>query len=237
MIFEIKLDQLLIDKYRDRFETLKPRDFTQNDMTNNDNDNETRYVFWLLSIRNEIEKFDKNSKKYIETEVIFDEALNMIEDGKPRTIDEGIYNIIVYCEIVDNLVTYIGSVYYTIRVKEGTPYNENELGKWIRTNRAQKILFFLSIYKSNINSCTTCSDKSFSTQMLSYIEKKGLDTECVCLYTSPIGEMRQILKNNGFLDGFVKPLTKIGGYKRKRLKRKNTKKKGIKKKRKTRRKI
>ena len=198
-----------------------------------------RYLFWLLSIRNEMEKIDKNSKKYIETEVIFDEASNMIEDGTPRNADEGIYNIVVYCEIVDDLVIYIGSVYYIIRTKEGTPYNVNEMGKWSRTNRAQKILFFLSIYKSNINSCTTCSDKSFSTQMLSYIEKKGLENDCVCLYTSPIGEMRQILKSKGFLDGFVKPLTTIGGKKRKSIKKsikKKSIKKSIKKKRKTRRK-
>ena len=235
MIFEIKLDQFLIDKYRNRFETIKPRDFTQSDIANNDN--ETRYLFWLLSIRDEMEKIDKNSKKYIETEVIFDEASNMIEDGKPRNVDEGIYNIIVYCEIIDDLVIYIGSVYYIIRIKEGTPYNVNEMGKWTRTNRAQKILFFLSIYKSNINSCTTCSDKSFSTQMLSYIEKKGLENDCVCLYTSPIGEMTKILKNNGFLDGFVKPLTTMGGQKRKSIrKKKSIKKKSIKKKRKTRRK-
>ena len=73
--------------------------------------------------------------------------------------------------------------------------------------------------------------------MLSYIEKKGLENDCVCLYTSPIGEMRQILKNNGFLDGFVKPLTTIGGQKRKSIqKKKSIKKKNIKKKRKTRRK-
>lgn len=203
MFFEVILNDTLINYYSNKFESLIKRDFTKEELL----DNETKYLFWLISIKEEIDNFDKTSKKYYETKVIFDEAINMIEQGKPRKTDKGIYNIIVYYEIINELIVYIGSVYYKIDTEEGTVYNINNNNEYLRTDSSQKILFFLSIYKSNINICTTCSEKSFSTQMLSYLENIAINNNCVCLYTTPIGIMNTILINNGFLNGIVKPLS------------------------------
>jgi len=151
----------------------------------------------------------------------------MIIYKKPK--NGGIYDIgpnfkvIIYCEIVESKVIYIGSIFFRI---------------------IDKKLQFISIYKSALNKCNTCTEeKSFSLLFLDNLTKKCIENgynELEVIY--PIGIMKDILINYGFSEErknfgiYHKLLPSTGGKikskrnnKRKKLKsKKNNKRKKLK---------
>ena len=160
-----------------------------------------QYLFWLYSISKEIRSFrtKEPDQKYLESKVVLDEAENMIINGTYNNMDQGPYHILVYYDIDENgVLVYIGSIYYQIKVGGRIPYRKNEDGGFDRVNDDQRTLFFISIYKSILNRCMSCSDKSFSLQMIDAIYKRGKENGCLCVFTNPIGKMNEILNSYGF---------------------------------------
>ena len=170
-----------------------------------------KYNFWKHSIMEEIDTFDKTPPSdemiYIDTTTVLGEAETYIHTMKPRCFDENSF-IIMYCEMHDKEEKYIGHVFYNIHIENKIRFFKDD--HWNEIHEPLQVLFFLSIYKSTINKCNTCNKKSsFSRKMLSFIENLGIENNCFCLMTSPIGIMRNILLNNGFnygTNGVIKVL-------------------------------
>lgn len=240
MFFEIDLTDGAIYKYTNRYSF---RDYTQyleaikkimsdatqginipenKEFTNDEivSSNENRYIFWLLSIQKEIKKLntiqigtpEHTQAIFTLKNTIFKETINMMIQKRPRQEDKGIFTVVVYYELIDNKVVFLGSIFYSI-------------------NEEIKELYFLSIFKSIVNRCVSCSE-SFSKAMLSYIESKGKEKNCKSLRTLPIGEMTNILVQNGFSStnnsgyiGYIKQIGPAGGRKRKQNRKKTNRRK------------
>jgi len=176
---------------------------------NNVYTDEEIYKFWIFSIIDEIKKFNiklkncnavltrknvlttvinhPNKTRLDNVSVVLNEYENIIKSGR---YDLNIFNpeyintqLLIYYEInTDNKIIYIGSITYKID---------------------EKTLSFISIYKSDINKCNTCSINKFHKIMLNYIVNKAIENNCIQLSTHPIGIMNEILKGFGFVDGYT----------------------------------
>jgi hypothetical protein len=163
------------------------------------------YKFWIFSIIDEIKAFNiklkkcnavltrknvlttvidhPNKTRLDNVSVVLNEYENIIKSGR---YDLNIFNpeyintqLLIYYEInTDNKIIYIGSITYKID---------------------EKTLSFISIYKSDINKCNTCSINKFHKIMLNYIVNKAIENNCIQLSTHPIGIMREKLEEFGFV--------------------------------------
>ena len=215
MIDEIILNDELLQKYSSG--TI-PTDtiFKEEDIVTN----EMKYRFWLVSIKKEMMrgKSMDDDKTSIERNIIYREAIHMIQHGIPveHYSGWGFYRIVFYYEINSETreIIYIGSIYYNITKEIGTAIGIRDDNTFVRSDGSQPILRFLSIYKSIINKCTTCLVPGiFSTRILDYLEKTGIMNRCHVLITDPVGYMTTVLETKGFIFGRIKRLKPLEGGK------------------------
>ena len=152
------------------------------------NDNNKDYFNILndwIKINNDLiqKEFEKMVKINDDSEIVITENLNLIKYG-PKEHLKNIpcikYNNNIFVLLYSESEKYIGSVIYYI---------------------VNNDLYFISIYKSCINECTTCSkENSFSYKMISKIEAIGKENKNInsirtCMETKG---MADLLQNNGF---------------------------------------
>lgn len=214
-ILDIVITSELVLKYREKFsEQLSnpnpnPRITYDSDALS---ENEMIYRFWLDSILYEYKKFEKMSEateKYYETKVVLQEYVNMIFYGKPREHDTNdfLFHLLIYANVnVTGAPIFIGSIFYSIQTNGGLFKDMDTENRVIMTGPGESVLFFLSIYKSTINKCTTCpKDNTFAMQILQKLTEIAIVNNCVSMVTEPIGQMKNILEENFFFWGRVKP--------------------------------
>jgi hypothetical protein len=99
-------------------------------------------------------------------------------------------HILIFYEPLNGEKKYMGSIMYCI-------------------NTEIKCLLFISIYKSVINVCNTCSETKFSKLILDQLTLTALTNDCDTIATKyVIGGMDVLLKQNGFI-GFTDNLQGI----------------------------
>ena len=138
---------------------------------------------WIKKNNNQMqEEFQKMIKINNDSETVITENLNLIMHG-PKTHLKNIpcikYNNNIFVLLYSESEKYIGSVIYYI---------------------VNNDLYFISIYKSCINDCTTCSkENSFSYKMIYKIEEIGKKIKINSIRTCMETEgMAKLLQNNGF---------------------------------------
>ena len=90
-------------------------------------------------------------------------------------------HMLIYYENEGSERKYIGSVLYCI-------------------NPIAKCVFFISIYKSFLNKCDTCTEYKFSKRIIDQLTFIAMMNECTVIATScVIGIMGNLLEQNGFI--------------------------------------
>lgn len=173
--------------------------------------NGNKYVFTeenftigsMFKANSEISEITINSQPSSSVQTIMNEYSNYIKRLDHSYVNEicsPIYgymrnyspHILVYCEYEGDERKYIGSVLYCV-------------------NPIAKCVFFISIYKSFLNKCTTCSDTKFSKKMLDQLTLTAMVNDCTTIATAcTIGIMGSLLKNNGFVTEETPGATKFG---------------------------
>ena len=160
-----------------------------------DDENLKNYISFILSIKEEFDNVNsitdlgkKHEKKHDIEQVIYEYfGYFMYDSALHVSVFPNIKgaNILIYYEIQNDNPIYIGSVLFKIK---------------------DNILYFISIYKSIINTCFSCSEKKISSIMLDYLLKIAKENSCSFLVTYPLDVMKPVLSEKyGFKENVDKP--------------------------------